>query len=275
MAQALATSLSCADRGFSTCAALPFFQSRAVGLGHCRVTPVRLSPPAPGWFPQLSASSALGEGHRLASVERIGRVAAPGLALRLVRVSLTESFAVGVGQCFAAVSSPTCRFPPGSEPFEATRSAEPLRPPFGVLGVGQNEEALAFMRRAHFLRRNELLFNSVAKSLQLGPHMVEVPKSKVSCDVLEEDQSRTYLDNKPSHVGPEMARISASKTLSGVAEGLAGVASTEEKNSAAQEAELEGSEIVPYRRPIQGLLLHPRHESGRRVAFPLSVSHGA
>jgi hypothetical protein len=38
---------------------------------------------------------------------------------------------------------------------------------------------------------------------------------------------------------------------------------------------IKGFKIVPDRRSIQGLVLHPRHESCRREGFPLDVTNGA
>ena len=45
-------------------------------------------------------------------------------------------------------------------------------------------------------------------------------------------------------------------------------------NATAPRSTVEGSEIVPDSRLIQGLVCHPRHESGRCVTFPLNESHG-
>lgn len=38
---------------------------------------------------------------------------------------------------------------------------------------------------------------------------------------------------------------------------------------------IEGREIVPDRRAIQGRVVHPRHESSRCVGFPLDVTDNA
>lgn len=46
-------------------------------------------------------------------------------------------------------------------------------------------------------------------------------------------------------------------------------------NAAAPSSRVEGSQIVPDRRLTQGLVFHPRHESGRRMAFPLDESHSS
>ena len=66
----------------------------------------------------------------------------------------------------------------------------------------------------------------------------------------------------------------------GQAEGLAGVAGRDEKRTESlhdlAEAWLaDGGNVVPDRSLIQGRVRHPRHESGRRVGFPLNVSHGS
>jgi hypothetical protein len=36
---------------------------------------------------------------------------------------------------------------------------------------------------------------------------------------------------------------------------------------------VEGGNVIPYRRVIQGLVFHPRHESGRGEGLPLDVAH--
>lgn len=172
---------------------------------------------------------------------------------------------VGVAQRSATRSSwsdPT-RFSHGFMPFHSR-----------VDGDGQNENPLALMRRAAFLRREDSCLNVVAHSSKVGSDGFKSKANKTS-DVFDEQHPRTYLDNQPSERGPQVARIIGSKTLSGVAERLAGNSSRDAKNSSAQAAALKGSEIVPNNSPIQGLVFHPGHEKGRRTAFPLNVSHGA
>jgi len=46
-------------------------------------------------------------------------------------------------------------------------------------------------------------------------------------------------------------------------------------NAIAERATIEGSQIVPDSRLTQGLVCHPRHESGRCVTFPLDESHSS
>lgn len=91
-------------------------------------------------------------------------------------------------------------------------------------------------------------------------------------DVFEEDELRLYLSQNPGHVRPEMALVSDTQTLSGGREGLAGVARSDDIHNSTPWLAVECGQIVPDRRLIQGLILHPCHESGRRVGFPLNVT---
>ncbi|GGB54971.1 hypothetical protein GCM10011316_28820 [Roseibium aquae] len=46
-------------------------------------------------------------------------------------------------------------------------------------------------------------------------------------------------------------------------------------NLATPRAAVEGPDIVPHRRVIQGLVFHPGHEGRRRTAFPLDITHSS
>lgn len=92
-------------------------------------------------------------------------------------------------------------------------------------------------------------------------------------DVLEEDPSRGDLADDAGDVGPEVAGVGLAAALSGGAEGLTGITGRDDMNSAAPRSAVEGSQIVPYSSRSQGLICHPRHERGRRVAFPFDVTH--
>jgi hypothetical protein len=63
--------------------------------------------------------------------------------------------------------------------------------------------------------------------------------------------------------------------LSRLTEGLAGETGSDEIHAATPRATVEGGEVRPDRSLIQGLVCHPRHESGRCVGVPFNVSHGA
>ncbi len=46
-------------------------------------------------------------------------------------------------------------------------------------------------------------------------------------------------------------------------------------NLATPRAAVEGGNIIPDRRLIQGFVFHPRHEGGCREGFPLDVTNSA
>ena len=58
-------------------------------------------------------------------------------------------------------------------------------------------------------------------------------------------------------------------------ERLARIASSDDVHRAAPRAAVEGGNVVPDRRRIQGRVFHPRHEDGRGVGVPLDMTHSA
>jgi len=60
-----------------------------------------------------------------------------------------------------------------------------------------------------------------------------------------------------------------------MAEGLTGIACSDEMKAAAPRAAVEGSKIVPDSRLTQGLVRHPCHESGRGMALPLDETYSS
>jgi hypothetical protein len=97
----------------------------------------------------------------------------------------------------------------------------------------------------------------------------------VSLDVLAPHPFGSDFVDDSGDLGPEVAGIGVAAAFPGVAEGLAGIAGRDEMNAAAERSTVEGSQIVPDSRLTQGLVCHPRHESGRSVTFPLNESHSS
>lgn len=91
-------------------------------------------------------------------------------------------------------------------------------------------------------------------------------------DVLGKDGTGLDLADDPRDVRPQVTGIMLPPSLSGEAERLTGIAGSEDMNAVAPRSAVEGFEIVPYRCRSQGLVRHPRHESGRRMGFPLDVT---
>lgn len=94
-------------------------------------------------------------------------------------------------------------------------------------------------------------------------------------DIFEEDESGIAFPDDAGNVRPEMARVSLAEAAAGDREWLARIARSEDIHETAPRAAVEGGKVVPDRCRIQGLVFHPRHESGCRIGFPLDVTHSA
>lgn len=105
------------------------------------------------------------------------------------------------------------------------------------------------------------------------PHACPSVDAEESRDVLQKDSCRGHLSDDPGDGRPEPAFVGLASAAASGGCGLAGEAGRDEIHAAAPWAAVEGFEIVPYRSAIQGRVRHPRHESGRRIAVPLDVTH--
>lgn len=140
--------------------------------------------------------------------------------------------------------------------------------------MGQNEEPPSVVGRADFERRKQACFDAKAHAAKVfedlgGSH------TEMAFDVLEEAPFRIDLADDPGDVGPEMARVVLAALQACEGERLAGISASDERNLATPRAAVEGFDIVPDRRVIQGLVRHPRHEGGRGEGFPLDETNSA
>ena len=130
------------------------------------------------------------------------------------------------------------------------------------------------MASADFSRREQSRFCAVTQlakaSRDFGKSQIEV-----ALDVLGKDDSRPDFADDPLDLRPKMPRIVFAAALAGQAEGLAGITGREDMNAVAPRLAIEGSEVAPDRRLIQGLVFHPGHESGRSVGFPLDETNSS
>jgi hypothetical protein len=92
-------------------------------------------------------------------------------------------------------------------------------------------------------------------------------------DVFEENKSRFALSDDSGDVGPEVTWVISSGATASDGEGLARISRRDNIHDSTPRVAVEGCEIVPHRSAIQGLVLHPRHESGRAEGFPLNVTN--
>lgn len=130
------------------------------------------------------------------------------------------------------------------------------------------------MASACLSRCEQARFWVVAQAAKAGR---DLGKSQIDMafDILGEDDCGRDLANDAFDVRPKVPRIALPLPLSGLAEWLTGITGREDMNAAAPWSAVEGFEIVPYRCLIQGLVRHPRHESGRRMSFPLDVTNSS
>lgn len=91
-------------------------------------------------------------------------------------------------------------------------------------------------------------------------------------DVFEEHEPGLALSYDPGGIGPEVAGVLLPGSASRDAERLTRISHRDNIHDSVPRAAIEGLEIVPDRREIQGLVFHPRHESSRGVGFPLNVT---
>jgi hypothetical protein len=143
-----------------------------------------------------------------------------------------------------------------------------------ALAVGEDEEPLAPVGRADFRRREETRRKSVAQADQVSGDLGK-SEAEMMGDILEEDEGRLDLADDARDMRPEVARVGRAEPPAGDRKWLARIARAEDVHRAAPRAAVEGSNVVPDNRAIQGRVVHPRHEHGRGVGFPLDVTQSA
>jgi hypothetical protein len=174
------------------------------------------------------------------------------------------ALALGVGQS----RSSSVRFPPLERVPEQARGVGQVV----ALADGENEEPLALVRRADFRRREEACRKPVAHADQSAGDFGEA-EAEMMGDILEEHEGRFDLADDAGDMRPEVARVLRAPALARDGERLARIARSDDVHCAAPRAAVEGGNVVPERRAIQGRVFHPRHESGCGVGFPFDMAH--
>ena len=140
--------------------------------------------------------------------------------------------------------------------------------------MGHNEEAAPYVARTAFERREQSRFDCKAQRLKVPENRIG-SQGHMAFDVFEEAPfGIEFLGDSPD-VRPEVAGIVFALAPAGEAEGLAGISGSEDMNLSAPRRAVEGGNVIPDRCFIQGLVVHPRHESGRREGFPLDVTNSS
>jgi hypothetical protein len=112
--------------------------------------------------------------------------------------------------------------------------------------VGQDEDAQPLVRRADLCRREQARRRRVAQSPKLSQDGFEA-EGDVTGDVFEEDPFGAELKDDAGDIGPEVAGIVGAATLSGRAEGLAGISREDGVECAAEGAGVEAAQVGPDR----------------------------
>ena len=178
------------------------------------------------------------------------------------------SFALarGVGQS----RSISVRFPPLERVPEQARGVGQLV----ALADCEDEEPLALVGRADFRRRKEACRKAVAHADQSAGDFGEA-EAEMMGDILEEDEGRLDLADDAGDMRPKVARVVRAPALARDRERLARIPRSDDVHRAAPRAAVEGGNVVPDRRAIQGRLFHPCHENGRGVGFPFDMAHSS
>jgi hypothetical protein len=139
--------------------------------------------------------------------------------------------------------------------------------------VGQDEDAQPLVWRANFCRREQTRRRRVAHAPKLSQDGFKA-EGDVPCDVFEKDPLWDTFPDDPGDLGPEMAGIIGTATLTGGAEGLAGISGEDDVEGTAEGAGIETAQVVPDRRwgEIPGAL--GGDEDGAGVSLPLDEGTG-
>jgi hypothetical protein len=137
--------------------------------------------------------------------------------------------------------------------------------------VGQDEDPFASVRSPDFARAKYSPRRCVTKAFQFFDNFSE-SKADVSVDVLKEAELGAQKSNSICDKGPEMPGIFRSKSISGGAERLAGVASSKDVHAVTKVFPWEGFKVRPNRCWVHVSRFHFRNQVGTREGFDLTKS---
>jgi hypothetical protein len=104
--------------------------------------------------------------------------------------------------------------------------------------VGQDEDALALVRRADFCRAEQTRRRRVAHVPKLSQHGFQA-EADMAGDVFEEDPCGAAFSDDAGDLGPEVAGIVGPAAFSRRTEGLAGISGEDDIEGAAEGAGIE------------------------------------
>ena len=140
-----------------------------------------------------------------------------------------------------------------------------------AFAVGQDEHSFALVRCADFSRREYSPRCSVTDLFQLSDDFSE-SKADMSLNVLEEADAGSAKPNSVCDPRPEMSWVVLAESLSGGAEGLTRVATTEDDHASVKAGPREGFNIRPDRCCIQASRFHFSDQVRAGERFDLAKS---
>ena len=139
--------------------------------------------------------------------------------------------------------------------------------------MGQDEDPEPLVRRADFCRREQARRRRVAHAPKLSQHGFKT-EGDVTGDVFEKDPLGATLDDDAGDLRPEVAGIVSTATLTGGAEGLAGISGQDDVESTAEGPGIEAAQIIPDWRRGEVACTLGGDEDGTRPILPLDEGAG-
>lgn len=131
--------------------------------------------------------------------------------------------------------------------------------------MGQDEDPEPLVRRADFCRTEQTRRRRVAHIPKLSRDGFEA-KGDMPIDVFEEDPLGGTFPDDPGDLRPKVPGIICTATLSGGAEGLAGISGQDDVEGAAKGAGIERPQVIPdWRRGEVPSALGSDEDSARPV----------
>jgi len=192
---------------------------------------------------------------------------------RLPPLGLQPSLAIGVGHITALVARFIPCFPASCDGvgFVCLFSLALALGVGQLVSPGEDEQPLALMRRANFCRRKQSFRNPVVQAFQLAADLA-ISEVEVIGDVFQKHPFGVAFPDDPREMRPQMAGIVDPLAFTRDRKRLARIAASNNIHRSTPRSAIEGGNVIPERCLIQGLVFHPRHESGRSVTFPLDVT---
>jgi hypothetical protein len=144
-----------------------------------------------------------------------------------------------------------------------------------LLGVGQDPDALALMRRTGVACPHDSPSRIVPHRGQVAENASKPPRSE-HWGVLHEHVSRSYLANDAGHLRPESgAGVIKTCSLSRRADSLAGKAARKHVNAASPWSAIKGAHVIPDGKRRQCAVVLSRDKNACGVGIALNGADGS